>query len=115
AFCTQIKNPNAENALNVLLAIGRKEFDKFNFPPDIEAIWWNIFDNLAPRLIQWEQSLGPRERNAEVVSQKIPIGTTGVTLSGRADRLDVLPDKTVEILDFKTGTPPSSKQVRDLL
>ncbi|WP_212111678.1 double-strand break repair protein AddB [Bartonella queenslandensis] len=114
-FCTQIKKPNAANALDVLLAIGRKEFDKFNFPPDIEAIWWNIFDNLAPRLIQWEQSLGPRERYAEVVSQKIPIGTTGVTLSGRADRLDVLPDKTVEILDFKTGTPPSSKQVRELL
>ncbi|UNF45457.1 double-strand break repair protein AddB [Bartonella krasnovii] len=115
AFCTQIKNPNAENALNVLLSIGRKEFDKFNFPPDIETVWWNNFENLAPFLIQWEQSLGQRKRYAEVVSQKIPIGTTGVTLSGRADRLDVLPDKTVEILDFKTGTPPSSKQVRELL
>ncbi|WP_375685777.1 PD-(D/E)XK nuclease family protein, partial [Bartonella sp. TT110JLCBS] len=97
------------------LAIGRKEFDKFNFPPDIEVIWWNSFENLAPRFIQWEQSLGLRERYSEVVSQKISIGTTGVTLSGRADRLDVLPDKTVEILDFKTGTPPSSKQVRELL
>ncbi|WP_375670805.1 double-strand break repair protein AddB [Bartonella sp. SD1336NMGDW] len=115
AFCTQIKNPNDANALNVLLSIGRKEFDKFNFPPDIEVIWWNSFENLAPRFIQWEQSLGLRERYSEVVSQKIPIGTTGVTLSGRADRLDVLPDKTVEILDFKTGTPPSSKQVRELL
>ncbi|WP_330169364.1 double-strand break repair protein AddB [Bartonella grahamii] len=115
SFCTQIKNPNAANALNVLLSIGRKEFDKFNFPPDIEVIWWNSFENLAPRLIQWEQSLGLRERYSEVVSQKIPIGTTGVTLSGRADRLDVLPDKTIEILDFKTGTPPSSKQVRELL
>ncbi|WP_375645384.1 double-strand break repair protein AddB [Bartonella sp. AA56HLJMS] len=115
AFCTQMKNPNAANALNVLLAIGRKEFDKFNFPPDIEVIWWNSFENLAPRFIQWEQSLGLRERYSEVVSQKIPIGTTGVTLSGRADRLDVLPDKTVEILDFKTGTPPLSKQVRELL
>ncbi|WP_375639790.1 double-strand break repair protein AddB [Bartonella sp. AA168HLJHH] len=115
AFCTQMKNLNAANALNVLLAIGRKEFDKFNFPPDIEVIWWNSFENLAPRFIQWEQSLGLRERYSEVVSQKIPIGTTGVTLSGRADRLDVLPDKTVEILDFKTGTPPLSKQVRELL
>ncbi|EJF85426.1 double-strand break repair protein AddB [Bartonella rattimassiliensis] len=114
-FCTQVKNPNAENALDVLLAIGRKEFDKFNFPSDIELIWWNSFENLAPRLIQWEQNLGPRERYAEVVSQKISVGTTGVTLSGRADRIDILPDKTVEILDFKTGTPPSSKQVRELL
>ncbi|MBB4075907.1 ATP-dependent helicase/nuclease subunit B [Bartonella fuyuanensis] len=114
-FCTQIKNPNAANALNMLLAIGRKEFDKCNFPSDIEVIWWTSFEDLAPRLIQWEQSLGPRERYAEIVSQKIPIGTTGVTLSGRADRFDILPDKTVEILDFKTSTLPSSKQIRKLL
>ncbi|WP_208441287.1 double-strand break repair protein AddB [Bartonella raoultii] len=115
AFCQQVKNPNAANTLDVLLNIGRKEFDKFNLPADIEAIWWNNFENLAPFLLQWEQSLGPRERYAEVVSQKMPIGTTGVTLSGRADRIDVLPNKTVEILDFKTSTPPSSKEVRDLL
>ncbi|WP_019219232.1 double-strand break repair protein AddB [Bartonella florencae] len=114
-FCRQVKNLNAANALDVLLNIGRQEFDKFNLPADIEAIWWNNFENLAPFLLQWEQSLGPRERYAEVVSQKIPISTTGVTLSGRADRIDVLPNKTVEILDFKTSTPPSSKEVRDLL
>ncbi|WP_273759051.1 double-strand break repair protein AddB [Bartonella sp. ML70XJBT.G] len=115
AFCQQVKNPNAANALDVLLNIGRQEFDKFNLPADIEAIWWNNFENLAPLLLQWEQSLGPRERHAEVVSQKIPIGTTGVTLSGRADRIDVLPNKMVEIVDFKTSTPPSSKEVRNLL
>ncbi|WP_406604011.1 double-strand break repair protein AddB [Bartonella gliris] len=115
AFCTQIKNPNAVNALDVLLNIGHKEFDKLNLPPDIKAIWWTNFENFAPFFIQWERNLEPRERHAEVVSQKIPIGTTGVTLSGRADRIDVLPSKMVEILDFKTSTPPLSKQVRDLL
>ncbi|OLL41428.1 double-strand break repair protein AddB [Bartonella henselae] len=115
AFCTKVKNPNSANVLDVLLNIGREEFNKFNLPLDIEAIWWNNFENLAPFFLQWEQSLGPRKRYAEVVSQKIPIGTTGLTLSGRADRIDVLPGKMVEIIDFKTSTPPSSKQVRDLL
>ncbi|EJF79262.1 double-strand break repair protein AddB [Candidatus Bartonella washoeensis Sb944nv] len=115
AFCTQIKNLNDANALDILLALGRQEFDKFNLPADVETIWWTNFENLAPFIIQWERSLEPRERHAEVLSQKIPIGTTGVTLSGRADRIDVLPNKMVEILDFKTSTPPSSKQVRDLL
>ncbi|MBX4335298.1 double-strand break repair protein AddB [Bartonella raoultii] len=114
-FCTKVKNPNAANALDILLTLARQEFDKFNLPADIKTIWWSNFENLAPFLLQWEQSLGPRERYAEVVSQKIPIGTTGVTLSGRADRIDVLPNKMVEILDFKTSTPPSSKQVRELL
>ncbi|EJF74571.1 double-strand break repair protein AddB [Bartonella alsatica] len=115
AFWTQVKNPNAANALDVLLTLGRQEFDKLNLPIDIDIIWWKNFENFAPFFIQWEQSLGSRERHVEVVSQKIPIGTTGITLSGRADRIDVLPGKMVEILDFKTSTPPSSKQVRDLL
>ncbi|MGF7157016.1 double-strand break repair protein AddB [Bartonella heixiaziensis] len=115
AFGTQVKNPNAANALDVLLTLGRQEFDKFNLPADVETIWWTNFENLAPFILQWEQSLEPRERHTEVVSEKIPIGTTDVTLSGRADRIDVLANKTVEILDFKTSTPPSSKQVRDLL
>ncbi|WP_336278707.1 double-strand break repair protein AddB [Bartonella sp. CB175] len=115
AFCTQIKNPNAANAIDMLLAIGRREFNKLNLPTDIKTIWWIIFKNFAPFFIQWERSLEPRERYAEVASQKIPIGTTGVTLSGRADRIDVLPNKIIEILDFKTNTPPSSKKVRDLL
>ncbi|WP_455474166.1 double-strand break repair protein AddB [Bartonella sp. B30(2025)] len=115
AFCTQVKDPTAENALDVLLAIGRKEFDKLNLPSDIAAIWWTIFENFAPFFIQWESNLGPRERHAEIASKKILIGATGVTLSGRVDRIDVLPNKMVEILDFKTNTPPSSKQVHNLI
>ncbi|KEG21247.1 double-strand break repair protein AddB [Bartonella bacilliformis] len=115
AFCTRIKNPHATDALDTLLTIGREEFDKLNLPSDIEAIWWPMFENLAPLLIQWEQSLGPRKRHAEVEAQKTPIGTTGVTLSGRVDRIDILPGEMAEILDFKISTPPSSTQVLTLL
>lgn len=114
-FCTQIKNIHCADALNILLTIGRKEFDKLNLSPDIEAVWWLIFENFAPSLIKWERSLEPRERHAEVIAQKTPIGATGTTLSGRADRIDILPHKTAEILDFKTGIPPTSKQVESLL
>jgi ATP-dependent helicase/nuclease subunit B len=32
-------------------------------------------------------------------------------LHGRADRIDVLKDGTLSILDFKTGTPPTASQV----
>ncbi|AQX28622.1 MULTISPECIES: double-strand break repair protein AddB [unclassified Bartonella] len=113
-FCTQIKNQNATDMLDILLTIGRKEFDKLNLPPDIEAIWWLNFENFAPFLIQWEQSLGSRKRHAEVIAQNTLIGETGVTLSGRADRIDILSDKTVEIIDFKTSIPPSSTQVINL-
>src|SRR3546814_15980840 len=34
-----------------------------------------------------------------------------VNLSGKADRIDVLPDGSLAIIDYKTGKPPSGKQV----
>ncbi len=35
----------------------------------------------------------------------------GRTLSGRADRIDVRPGNVAEVIDFKTGQPPSAAQV----
>ncbi|QIQ86265.1 double-strand break repair protein AddB [Erythrobacter sp.] len=35
----------------------------------------------------------------------------GVTVHGRADRIDRLPGGTLAIVDYKTGTPPSAAQV----
>lgn len=34
------------------------------------------------------------------------------TLEGRADRVDLLPDGAVRLVDYKTGAPPSAKDVR---
>lgn len=35
----------------------------------------------------------------------------GAMLSGRADRIDIRPDGAADIIDFKTGAPPSNLQV----
>jgi ATP-dependent helicase/nuclease subunit B len=35
----------------------------------------------------------------------------GHTLSGRADRIDIRPGKIAEVIDFKTGAPPTARQV----
>ena len=40
--------------------------------------------------------------------------TPDFTLSARADRLDVLRDGTLAIIDYKTGAPPSPREVRSL-
>jgi ATP-dependent helicase/nuclease subunit B len=37
----------------------------------------------------------------------------GVTLKGRADRIDLRPDGTIGIVDYKTGSAPSNRQVGD--
>lgn len=55
------------------------------------------------------------ERHPEIASKKIPVEASGVTLSGRADRVDLMRDGTVEIIDYKTGSTPSRKQAHVLL
>jgi ATP-dependent helicase/nuclease subunit B len=37
----------------------------------------------------------------------------GVRIHGRADRIDQLPDGTLAVVDYKTGTPPSARMVEE--
>ncbi len=39
------------------------------------------------------------------------IGGANFTLTAKADRIEVLPDGRIAIVDFKTGPPPSDKQI----
>jgi len=96
------------------LRIIRAEFDRLQLPPDIEAIWWPRFQLLWPEILALEQQSGPRQRYPEIISNKIEINDSGFTLSGRADRIDILPSRMAEILDFKTGSTPTLKQARSL-
>jgi ATP-dependent helicase/nuclease subunit B len=41
----------------------------------------------------------------------LPVPGGSITLTARADRIDLLPNGRLAILDYKTGTPPSKKQV----
>jgi len=43
------------------------------------------------------------------VSGTLSIG--GVTLKGRLDRVDLLPNHALAIIDYKTGSPPSQAQI----
>ena len=79
--------------------------------PMLRALW-------APRLLEaidWiaqmetdNQAAGRLPMAAEV-SGKALIG--GVTVEGRVDRIDRLPDGGLAIIDYKTGAPPSQKSV----
>jgi RecB family exonuclease len=40
----------------------------------------------------------------------IQVGNTGFTLIGTPDRIDLLPDGRLHLVDYKTGTPPSKAQ-----
>src|SRR5690606_6184478 len=104
-------------ALEALLAAGRACFEEVALPADVEAVWWPRFEKLASEIIDWERGRAPslKSRHPEERAEKTTVGMSGVTLSGYADRIDMLPGGMADILDYKTGASPSKAQAHTLL
>ncbi|HEX5845563.1 MAG TPA: double-strand break repair protein AddB [Rhodoplanes sp.] len=103
-------DPEAE-----LLRIGGKHFAALNDYPEARAFWWPRFEAIARWFVRFE-----RERRAAMTAAlaeirgtlTIALGERSFRLSARADRIEQLAGGGYAILDFKTGAPPSSNQVR---
>jgi len=86
--------------------------------PEVVALWRPRLKAIAAWWLEVEAARDREvaERHAEV-SGKLPLTIDGevFTLTGRADRIDLLADGTSAVLDYKTGQPPSEKMVQSLL
>jgi ATP-dependent helicase/nuclease subunit B len=100
-----------------LTTIGEQLFDEAGLPEDTRALWWRRFERMVDEFIALEAHRAPliTTSHVELTSTKIVIADTGVTLNGRADRIDLLPGGSSEIIDYKTGTVPSAKQALSLM
>jgi ATP-dependent helicase/nuclease subunit B len=97
-----------------LLEIGGAAFTAVAHFPEVHAIWWLRFQAIARWLIGWEAARNEdvAARFAEVSGRMefaAPLGP--FALRGRADRIDLRQDGRIDIFDFKTGSPPTAKQV----
>jgi len=80
-----------------------------NAHPLMRALW-------RPRLmkaLEWieAQIAASPERVPAVIEDWGEIDVRGVTVFGKADRIDVLPEGRLAVVDYKTGMPPSRQQV----
>ena len=68
-------------------------------------------------ILAWErrERAVAKRRLAEVRAEPLEVGDTGITLSGYADRIDLLPADHADILDYKTGSSPSKAQAHTLI
>jgi ATP-dependent helicase/nuclease subunit B len=116
-FSASFIDPADEGAPEALLAAGRACFAEASLPADVEAVWWPRFEKLAAEIIDWERRRAPmvKSRHPEERAEKTPVGDTEVTLSGYADRIDLLPGGMADVLDYKTGASPSKAQAHTLL
>jgi ATP-dependent helicase/nuclease subunit B len=107
-----------DDAVAQLMALADRVFAELAIPRSALSVWRPRFQNAA----RWFADL-ERERADGIARSVLEIRGTRVfaapggdfTLSGIADRIDLLNDGNAAILDYKTGRPPSPSQVRELL
>ena len=97
-----------------LLEIGREVFAEAVASPALWAFWWPRFVAIARWVAAKERQRRPDVAMAHAeVKGALEIETPGgsFTLIAKADRIDVLKDGTLALIDYKTGQPPSVKEV----
>jgi ATP-dependent helicase/nuclease subunit B len=116
-FSTTATDPRAPDALDLILDAGRACFAEAALPEDVETVWWPRFEKLAANIVTWERgrAAAVSERFAEARAERTLVGGIDVTLSGYADRIDLLAGGMADILDYKTGSSPSKAQAHTLL
>jgi ATP-dependent helicase/nuclease subunit B len=99
-----------------LKQIGETYFAPLMERPEAKALWWPRFQRIAAWFANWEAARrdGIEAIEAEIKGDiSIPLGNErAFTLSARADRIERRRDGSFAILDYKTGQPPTGKQVR---
>lgn len=103
-----------DDALNLLLAEGDKQLSALDRTPWIKLFWQLRFKRIAAWLIA-DETLDRPNREASFSEErgtaKIPIGSHDMTITAEADRIDLMQDGTMRIIDYKTGKVPTQSQV----
>jgi ATP-dependent helicase/nuclease subunit B len=115
-FTQAHRNTLPGDIVTELRAVGERHFAGLMEHPEARALWWPRFLRIAEWFAGWEI-----ERRADVIeiaaeergTIEIPLDSgRRFILSARADRIERRADRTFAIVDYKTGQPPSGKQVR---
>lgn len=104
------------NVAEILRRIGEQHFAPLMERPEARALWWPRFQRIAKWFAEWE-AVRRGDISAVMAEQRgdleiILDNNRKFTLSGRADRIERRRDGSYAILDYKTGAPPTAKQVR---
>ena len=92
-----------------LLAIARDVLARETPFPAARALWLAKLDRAADHFLREDAKLGGTTLAVETKGE-LQVGNLPFTLFGTPDRIDRLPDGTLHLIDYKTGTPPSKEQ-----
>ncbi|AMN38814.1 double-strand break repair protein AddB [Rhodoplanes sp. Z2-YC6860] len=104
-----------DDPVRALTEIGERHFAPLADYPEAKAFWWPRFRRIVDWFARYETERRGKlaSLQAEIAgSIKIPFGNEEFELVVRADRIECLADGRYAILDYKTGAPPTTKQVQ---
>jgi ATP-dependent helicase/nuclease subunit B len=113
-FLTENPGPLPTDAEERLLAIGTEVFADVLARPGVWAFWWPRFQSVARWLVAHERGRRPEvARTFCEIKGELPIAAPGgeFVLHARADRVDLLRDGSLALIDYKTGQPPTAREV----
>ncbi|MBO6917025.1 MAG: double-strand break repair protein AddB [Rhizobiaceae bacterium] len=116
-FSHDISNHDAADLEKLLSDILERKFAESDLPAETALLWQDRFARIIEPYVRWEieHSEDVASREVEASARCALPGDIPFQLTGRADRVDLLKDGSVDIIDFKTGTSPSAREARSLL
>lgn len=103
-----------DNAIDILLEIGKKHFERLQIDDDKRTFWWPKFVKTAEWIMAQEKEY---RNNISAVHNEVSgeitydLANGPFSFTAIADRIDELKDGGLNIIDYKTGQIPSQKQV----
>jgi ATP-dependent helicase/nuclease subunit B len=95
-----------------LARIGREVAHRMAVRPRIMAVWWPRFLRIARWVVAWDRPRRDLLADIQIeTSGTMELPDVAFTLRAKADRIDIARDGSVTILDYKTGKPPTKKEI----
>jgi ATP-dependent helicase/nuclease subunit B len=109
-FTEKFPGPLPADATSRLLDEARLVIAEMGVDEATGALWWPQIERIAGWFIQCERQLRDNVRAQHVERDgriEFPVRGQTFVLTGRADRIDLLRDGSLRIMDYKTGAIPS--------
>ena len=111
-FIRDHRHTKGIEAWDVLKRIADHHFSNSAVPKEIATMWRPRFDTIADAFIEWhERNLVRVKESLIELKARTTLDNRDFELRGRADRIDILNDGTLSIIDYKTSGKPSITQV----
>jgi len=113
-FTERFADALPDDVVGELVRIGEASFAPIMHEPEARALWWPRFVRIAHWFAGFERDrrTGIATLFAESPGElTLPLEGGGFRLTARADRIERRTDGSYVLLDYKTGRPPSAKQV----